>query len=160
MVTSQGSMPPAQTAAPISRSPLLPSSRMTATRTFPVACRGGNTFDHCCPTLLLQYEGLAAAPPPRLLLCPPSLLHAGVAQGSYSRLEMLLHMEAAIPSRLSHARHPCRQGVGQCSCTSALEGPGRDSDVGTFRHVTRATPCLICALQGSTFLVAWTTHLW
>lgn len=32
MVTSQGSMPAAYTAAPISRSPLLPSSRMMATR--------------------------------------------------------------------------------------------------------------------------------
>jgi hypothetical protein len=32
-VMSQGSMPPAHTAADISRSPLLPSSRMTATRT-------------------------------------------------------------------------------------------------------------------------------
>ncbi len=38
MVTSQGSMPPLYTAAAISRSPLLPSSLITATLTLPDAC--------------------------------------------------------------------------------------------------------------------------
>ena len=60
MVTSQGSMPAAQAAAPISRSPLLPSSRMTATRTFPVACRVGGTWS-LLPDVLLQCEALLAA---------------------------------------------------------------------------------------------------
>lgn len=38
MVTSQGSMPPLYTAAAISRSPLLPSSLITATLTLSDAC--------------------------------------------------------------------------------------------------------------------------
>ena len=42
MVTSQGSMPPLCTAAAISRSPLLPSSLITATLTLPDACIPNN----------------------------------------------------------------------------------------------------------------------
>jgi hypothetical protein len=41
MVTSHGSMPAAHTAAAISRSPLEPSSRITATRTWVAAGREG-----------------------------------------------------------------------------------------------------------------------